>query len=133
MFLAGCQKEREPSPNQPQALIPIFEKGDTVRSNMTTSYEETNIVIDSSTQIGFKLTSTYGVKPNEWSAYFFRIEFDFEENIKFLDSLAYGGYVFAGPLLSTFDYGDTINIVAIDNHAVFDWYPIYEVQINNTG
>jgi hypothetical protein len=87
VFLAGCQKESEPTPNQPPALIPIFEKGDTIRNNMNTTYEETNIVIDSNSQFGFKLTSMYGIKPGEWSAYFIRIEFDFQDDIKFFRQL----------------------------------------------
>lgn len=133
-FLAmlGCQNEAKQIDPPSSSYLQIFDLGDTVHNNSGTMMEESNIVLDTTSQYRFKLTSTHQIVPNQSSSYFVRIEFDFQDKVRFLSSLANGGAVFSGPLLSTFTYGDTIDLNNIAQLNL-SWYPETEIQIQNTG
>jgi hypothetical protein len=132
LVLMSCQKEEIKTPKESTNLSQIYSLGDTLTNNNQTSFEETEIILDSISQIGFRLTSSHSYVPNQSATYFIRIEFNYQDKVKFLDSLAYGGFVFSGPILTTFDNGDTIKF-NIAGEEIFDWYPQMESQMENTG
>ncbi len=74
--------------------------------------------------------STLGAGPTT-QTYEIKTDFDFDENIKFLDSFANGGIVFEDPILSVFEKGDAIEVDLEDD--VLDWYPKAETQFGNSG
>ncbi|MBL7776068.1 MAG: hypothetical protein JNK89_08700 [Saprospiraceae bacterium] len=131
-WLGACNKESGPTNDPSPALVPLFELGDTVRNDNTTSYEESTILIDSSGLFGFKLISTHNTVLNHSSTYFIRLELEYPDQVRFLSSWANGGGVFQGPILSTFDDGDTIDVNVASN-GVLGWYPELEIQMVNTG
>ena len=124
-FWLGCQNESELFPVEPPSLIPFFDLGDTLRNNFNTTNEEIIVVLDSSLQTGFKLTSTHHYSPQHSDTYFIRMEFDLQGDIRFLDSLTYD------QIVSTFEYGDTINL-NIANEESFDWFPKAEYQLGSS-
>lgn len=129
-FLAGCQKESEPSPQPQPSITPIFDLGDTLRNHYNMTYEEMNIVIDSASQIGFKLISRHNYVPNQSDTYFVSIDFNIQGPVRFLDSLTKVGYSFSRVILSTIAYGDTIR-PTIANEGIFKWSP--ESEYNAGG
>jgi hypothetical protein len=130
-FIA-CQSDKIEDPPGSANLTPVYSLGDTLKNTNETIFEETEIIFDSISQIGFRLTSSRNFIPNQSASYFIRINFDYSDKVKLLDSLAYGGQVFSGPILSTFQHGDTIKFNIADEET-FDWFPQIETQIENTG
>ena len=132
LILVSCQKDQVMDPVTTAEYLPLHTLGDTLHNNSSTNYEEINVVIDSETQTGFKLISTHEFAPNQFESFFIRVVYDVEDKIRFLDSLSSGGITFSGPLLSTFEFGDTIKN-DIRNEGVFDWFPETREQVNNSG
>lgn len=124
-FLAGCQKESDPSPQPQPSVMPIFDLGDTLRNHYNMTSDELNIVIDSASQTGFKLMSSHGYVPGMSDTYFIWVDVEVQDPFRLLDSTIKAGYSFSRSIVSTIAYGDTIR-PAIADEGTFKWFPEHE-------
>lgn len=112
-------------------MVPFFDLGDTLRNSRLTNSTHMSAFLDSNSLFEFKFSSIHN-SSMEVESYFFKFELDTISSIRILDSLATGGIVFKGPLISTFLKGDSIDF-QISNDGIFDWFPKNVFQYNNTG
>lgn len=110
--------------------LPFYQLGSELKNDTSTVFESTTVVVDSSSLYKFDVNSYYNTGPNS-VVFSIKVQLKIDESVRFLNRLA-GGIVYEGPILSSFNKGDTISIDMPKNEVV-DWFTDYESELRNTG
>lgn len=111
--------------------IPFFQLANELNNDPNTANDTITLVIDSSSTYKFDIKASNNTD-NHASTFFMKVEIDVDKSIRLLNRLAPGGFVFEGPLLSTFDEGDTIKFDMPQSDQV-DWFTDDDGKLHNTG